>query len=115
MRCNVVVALYILVPFGLLFAEVPQVKGISVSSAKPGEAFEVTGVGLSADKVAEIYLTDQKFDLKVKILEQSDKIVKIRVPTFAKPGRVQLLLLTAGAEPKLLEEPVYLVIEPKQQ
>jgi hypothetical protein len=49
--------------------------------------------------------------MKVKLLEQTDHIIRFRIPPFAKPGRVQLLMLTKGDEPKLLEEPVYLVIE----
>jgi hypothetical protein len=89
----------------------PQMTSISAKAAKPGDIVDISGLGLSSTAVDEVYLTDHKFDMKVKLLEQTDKVIKFRVPPFAKPGRVQLLMLTKGEEPKLLEEPVYIMIE----
>ena len=91
--------------------DAPQMNTMSAKTAKPGDIIEITGVGLEAGKVDEIYLTDHKFDMKVKVLEQKDTSIKLRVPPFAKPGRMQLLVLTKGDEPKLLEQPLYLLIE----
>src|SRR6185295_18532624 len=74
----------------------------------------IRGANLTAAKVEEIYLTDHKFDMKVKVLEQKDDTVTIRVPPFAKPGRMQLMILVnnaAGDNPRLLEQPVYVMIE----
>jgi hypothetical protein len=94
----------------------PQMTEISQKAAKPGEVVTVSGQGLSPKNVDEIYLTDHKFDMRVKVLDQKDTAVQFRVPPFAKPGRMQLLFLTKGNdvkgnEPKLLEQPVYLLIE----
>lgn len=89
----------------------PQMTEISQKTAKPGEVITVSGLGLSPRNVDEVYLTDHKFDMRVKVLDQKDTAVQFRVPPFAKPGRVQLLFLTKGVEPKLLEQPVYLLIE----
>jgi hypothetical protein len=89
----------------------PQMTEISQKTAKPGEIITVSGLGLNSKNVDEIYLTDHKFDMRVKVLEQKDTTIKFRVPPFAKPGRTQLLFLTRGDEPKLLEQPVYLLIE----
>ena len=91
--------------------EAPQVSGMSPKSAKPGQVLDITGISLDASKIDEVFLTDHKFDMRVKVLEQNDKLIKFRVPPFAKPGRMQLLLLTKGEEPKLLEVPAYVVIE----
>jgi hypothetical protein len=91
--------------------DAPQPSAISVKTAKPGDVFNITGVGLGTNKVDEIYLTDHKFDMRVKVLEQQDGKIIVRVPPFAKPGRVQILMLTKGEEPKLLEQPLYLLIE----
>src|SRR5579885_673322 len=91
--------------------DAPQMNTMSAKSAKPGDIVEITGVGLDAAKVDEVYLTDHKFDMKVKVLEQKDTVIKMRVPPFAKPGRMQLLVLTKGDEPKLLEQPLFLLIE----
>jgi hypothetical protein len=89
----------------------PQMTDISQKAAKPGEIITVSGQGLNSKNIDEIYLTDHKFDMRVKVLEQTQTTVKFRVPPFAKPGRTQLLFLTRGDEPKLLEQPVYLLIE----
>jgi hypothetical protein len=89
----------------------PQMTDISQKAAKPGEIIIVSGQGLNSKNIDEIYLTDHKFDMRVKVLEQTQTTVKFRVPPFAKPGRTQLLFLTKGDEPKLLEQPVYLLIE----
>jgi len=91
--------------------DAPQMNSVSAKVAKPGDVIDISGLGLSNKAVDEVYLTDHKFDMKVKLVEQSDKTIRFRVPPFAKPGRVQLLLLTKGDEPKLLEEPLYIVIE----
>ena len=91
--------------------DAPQMNAISPKIAKPGDTLEVTGVGLDESKVDEVYLTDHKFDMRVKVLDQNDKLIKLRVPPFAKAGRMQLLVLTKGEEPKLLEQPVYVLIE----
>jgi hypothetical protein len=52
--------------------------------------------------------------MKVKVLEQNGKVIKFRVPPFAK-GRMQLLMLlkthSENEDPKLLELPAYLLIE----
>jgi hypothetical protein len=91
--------------------DAPQPSTVSAKIAKPGDTFTITGVGLSDKKVDEIYLTDHKFDMKMKVLEQQETSITVRVPPFAKPGRMQLLLLTAGEDPKLLEQPLYVLIE----
>jgi hypothetical protein len=89
----------------------PQMTEISQKAAKPGEVVTVSGLGLSPKNVDEIYLTDHRFDMRVKVLDQKETSIQFRVPPFAKPGRMQLLFLTTGNEPKLLEQPVYLLIE----
>jgi hypothetical protein len=89
----------------------PQMETLSAKTAKPGDVIDIIGIGLSDRKIDEIYLTDHKFDMRVKLLEQKDTIIKFRVPPFAKPGRMQILALTKGEDPKLLEQPLYILIE----
>jgi hypothetical protein len=91
----------------------PQINSVTPRVAKPGDTVVVTGVSLGEDKVDEVYLSDHKFDMKVKVLEQNAKMIKFRVPPFAK-GRMQLLMLMKPIkeeDPKLLELPAYLLIE----
>ena len=89
----------------------PQMESLSAKTAKPGDVIEIVGVGLGDRKIDEVYLTDHKFDMRVKLLEQKPTLIRFRVPPFAKPGRMQVLALTKGDEPKLLEQPLYIVIE----
>lgn len=74
----------------------------------------ITGTGLNRSALDEIYLTDHVFDLKVRILEQTPTSLKVRIPPFAKPGRFQLLFLTASKNPVLLEQPFHIEIEETQ-
>jgi hypothetical protein len=91
----------------------PQINQVTPRVAKPGDTVTVMGISLGDDRVDEVYLSDHKFDMKVKVLEQTGKMIKFRVPPFAK-GRMQLLMLmkpVKDEEPKLLELPAYLLIE----
>ena len=89
----------------------PEMNSLSARTAKPGDTLVISGVGLNSNQIDEVYLTDHKFDMKVKVLEQNDKFIKVRVPPFAKPGRMQILCLTKGDDPKLLEQPLYVLIK----
>jgi hypothetical protein len=91
--------------------DAPQITTVSAKTAKPGDEITINGKGLGSNKVDEVYLTDHKFDMRVKVLDQQATSIKLRVPPFAAPGRVQLLILTKGDEPVLLEQPVYILIE----
>ncbi|MEO7142639.1 MAG: IPT/TIG domain-containing protein [Bryobacteraceae bacterium] len=100
-------------PYGVLSAESPQVTGVSPNTGKPGSELNIQGVSLGKDRVHEVYLTDHKFDMRVKVLKQSDNAITFRIPPFAKPGRLQLMVLVEvpGKPPKLLEQPAYVVVE----
>jgi len=92
----------------------PQITNVSPKVVKPGDSVIVTGVSLGEDRVDEVFLSDHKFDMKVKVLEQNAKMIKFRVPPLSKPGRMQLLMLMKAEkeeDPKLLELPAYILIE----
>ncbi len=90
---------------------VPQMTTVSPNSAKIGSVLKIKGVHLNAASVEEVYLSDQTFDLKVKVLTQTDDSIEFRVPPFVKPGRLQLVVKTTDKDPVLLEQPVYITIE----
>jgi hypothetical protein len=83
-------------------------------SGKIGSVLRIHGDFLGKARVDEVYLTDHTFDMKVKVLAQTDDFIEFRIPPFVKPGRLQLLVKTAGKEPLLLEQPVYITIEEVQ-
>ena len=90
----------------------PLMQTVDPASAKIGDLVTVTGDNLDQNMVAALYLTDGKDDFKVEITEQSATAIKFRIPRAVKTGRLALMVLTKGKEPKLIEEPVKVLIEP---
>ena len=112
MRSILQVSLLALSAYG--FGDVPvapQTEKVEPRVGKPGTIIRIWGKALDAAHVEEVFLTDHRFDMKVKVLEQSANHLVIRVPPFVKPGRLQLLLLTAGNNPAYLEQPWFVLIE----
>ena len=89
----------------------PLMQTVDPASAKSGDLVTVTGDNLDQNSVAALYLTDGKDDFKVEITEQSATAIKFRIPRAVKTGRLALMVLTKGKEPKLIEEPVKVLIE----
>jgi len=105
-----------LLSFGLALpshAQVPQMNTVQPDSGKIGSVLRVHGLYLGKEKVDEVYLTDHTFDMKVKVLDQTDNSIEFRIPPSVKPGRLQLLVKTQGKKPMLLEQPVYITVEEK--
>jgi hypothetical protein len=105
-----------LLSFGLALssqAQVPQMNKVQPESGKVGSVLRVHGLYLGKEKVEEVYLTDHTFDMMVKVLDQNEDSIEFRIPPSAKPGRLQLLVKTAGKKPILLEQPVYVTVEEK--
>ena len=103
--------------FGLAFsvqAQVPQMATVQPDNGQVGSVLQVHGLYLGKEKVEEVYLTDHTFDMMVKVLDQKEDTIEFRIPPSAKPGRLQLLVKTAGKNPMLLEQPVYVTIREKE-
>jgi len=116
MRLSIFLSLFCIGAAAPLVAQVPKEQVPQMTSIEPksgiiGSVFVARGLNLGKTKVDEVYLTDQTFDMKVKVLDQADDSIQFRLPPFAKPGKLQLLVKTAGKEPVLLEEPVYITVE----
>jgi hypothetical protein len=89
----------------------PKMNAVEPESVKAGGEGTVNGENLDKTAVTEIYLTDGKNDVKLAIVQQSASSIKFRVPAGTKAGRFSLMILTAGADPKLIEQPVKLTVE----
>ena len=116
MRITLVLSLLCLAGAASLPAQVPVMHDVQPDSGKIGSVLRVHGFYLGKARVEEVYLTDHTFDMKVKVLDQTDDYIEFRIPPFVKPGRLELLVKTTGREPLLLEQPVYINIEePKEK
>lgn len=114
MRLSVIVPFVLfalLIPM-ILFAEtMPRMTTVEPGTAKIGDLLVVAGEHLGKANVAQLYLTDGKNDLKVAVTDQTDASIKFKVPDTVKPGRFALMILTAGKDGKLIEQPVKVTIE----
>ncbi len=116
MRITLVLSLLCLAGAASLPAQVPVMHKVLPENGQIGSVLRIQGVFLGKTRVDEVYLTDHTFDMKVKVLDQTEDAIEFRIPPFVKPGRLQLLVKTAGKEPMLLEQPVYINIdEPKDK
>ena len=89
----------------------PHMKKVEPESAKVGDIVTASGEFLDSSRVADVYLTNGKVDLKAPIVEQKPAFIKIKIPAQATPGRFALMILLAGPDPKLLEQPVTVIVE----
>ena len=89
---------------------IPQMRKVDPASGRSGDVVAVTGDSLDQDSVAALYLTDGKEDVKVEITEQTATVIKFKIPAKA-TGRLALMVLTAGKDAKLIEQPVKIQID----
>ena len=88
-----------------------RLTGVDPMNGKTGDVVSAAGEGCGKDKVVDLYLTDGSADFKVQIVEQNDTGIKFKIPVSAKAGRYALMVKTAGADPKLLEQPVKFTVD----
>jgi len=89
----------------------PLMKTVEPDTAKAGDEITVTGENLQKALVGGVFLTDGKNDTKLVVTEQTETTIKAKIPDKAKAGRLRLMVLTTGAEPQFLEQPVAVSIE----
>ena len=89
----------------------PKMTAVEPGNAKVGDVLTVTGENLDKASVTEIYLTDGSKDYKGAMTEQTGTSIKFKVPANTPAGRFALMVLTAGKDPKLMEQPVKVTIE----
>ncbi len=91
-------------------AVMPRMTTVEPASGKAGDEVTVTGENLEKTNVADVFLTDGKNDTKVAITDQAATTLKFKIPATVK-GRLALMILTKGKEPKLIEQPVKVTVE----
>jgi hypothetical protein len=115
MRLKFAVSLISLGLAGSLWAQAPQMTRVQPDNGAIGAVLRVQGVYLGKAKVDEVYLTDHTMDMKVKVLAQTDDSIEFRIPPSVKPGRLQLLVKTAGKQAVLLEQPVFITVDEQKE
>jgi hypothetical protein len=91
----------------------PRMLSVDPVTGKAGDVIAVTGENLDKEKVDKVFLTDEKNDVPVEITEQTGTTIKFKIPVKAPTGgRLAIMILTAGKDAKLIEQPVKIMIEP---
>jgi hypothetical protein len=112
MKLSFAVCLLVAASFGAYAqSAMPRMVSVEPGNGKVGTELVVTGENLTKDLVAKLYLTDGSNDVQVDITEQTATSIKFKIPAKAKPGRLALMILTAGKDAKLIEQPVKVTIE----
>lgn len=91
-------------------AQSPHLKSVEPANGKAGDELITQGQSLGESTVADLFLTDGTNDHKVKMVEQQTESIRFTIPKV-KPGRYSLMLLTKGASPAYLQQPVFCTIE----
>ncbi len=89
----------------------PRIVTADPPNGKKGDVITVTGENLQKDIVAKVFLTDGKNDFQCEVTEQTATTIKFKIPTKADIGRLSVMVLTTGKEPKLMEQPVKVTID----
>jgi IPT/TIG domain len=112
MKLSFVVALLVAASFAAYAQQpAPRMSAVDPQNGKAGAVITVSGENLQQDVVAKVYLTDGKNDTQVEIVDQTAKAIKFKIPEKAAAGRLTLMILTAGADQKLIEQPVKVTVE----
>ena len=112
MKLSFVVAV-VLAALCVVYAQqaMPRMSTVEPGNGKSGDVITVAGENLQKDTVSKVYLTDGKNDTEVQIMEQSATAIKFKIPAKVAAGRLALMVLTAGKEAKLMEQPVKVQID----
>ena len=88
----------------------PRMSSVDPGNGKKGDVVAVTGENLDKANVTKVYLTDGKNDVECVVTQQTATEIKLKIPDKA-TGRMALMILTGGKEPRLIEQPVKITIE----
>jgi hypothetical protein len=88
----------------------PMMRSVDPYTVKVGAEVLAAGENLGSNTVAEVYIGVNGKNTKVEVISQTEKEVKFKVPKVG-AGSYRVLVLTKGAEPVIIEEPVKLVVE----
>jgi hypothetical protein len=90
---------------------VPFISTVDHGITRAGATLIANGTLLDKSAVASLYMIQGESTIEVKIVSQTEEAIKFIVPDSVKAGKYNLMVLTKGAVPQYIEEPVLLVIE----
>ncbi len=92
-------------------APTPVMKSAQPAEVKAGGTFEVEGEYLGKANISEVYLTAGGHDIKISIVTQAEKKMKLKLPGSVAAGKYVLMVLTNRPVPNFIEQPVSIKVE----
>ena len=89
----------------------PMIKTVTPEVAQIGQVVTGEGVALKS-RVTDVYLTNGMKDFKVVLVEQTENMLKFKVPNGIPPGRYRLMVATPDNPPYEVEQPAVLTVLP---
>lgn len=90
---------------------VPRMYSAEPASGQRGDVITVTGDYLDAGCVARVFLTDGTIDTQVEVTAETKTTIKFRIPSQIGAGRLAVMILTTGPNPKYIEQPVKVLVQ----
>jgi hypothetical protein len=90
---------------------IPMIVAVTPATAKAGDALIASGTLLDKSAVANLYMIQGENTIEVKITSQTEDAINFVVPQSVKAGHYNLMVLTKGAIPQYVEEPVLVTVE----
>ncbi len=91
-------------------APLPVIRLLDRCYANSGEAVTATGDFLDRRSAMALTLVNGSQEVTATIIRQSATQLVFQVPEAAPLGRYQLRILTGGLKPRLVDQPVFLMI-----
>jgi hypothetical protein len=89
----------------------PRMYTLEPATAQRGDVITITGDYLDAGCVAKLFLTDGTTDTQAELVSQTKMTLTFKIPAKIGAGRWAVMILMAGPDAKLIEQPVKVLIQ----
>src|SRR5258707_1339369 len=101
--------------FAVFAAKDPAPQAIHVRQGAPpqgrvGDVLKAYGDSLTAERVLEVYLSNEYMDYKVEVLEQTEHWFMFRILTGIPAGKFRVAVVGSDSPSVLLQEPAFVTV-----
>ncbi|MDE3169907.1 MAG: IPT/TIG domain-containing protein [Acidobacteriota bacterium] len=89
-------------------SDTPHISSVTPTEGKCLDSITISGENLGKDKVAAVFLSDEKLDHKAVVVDQEKTKIVIKVPNDLKPGDYNISVQEGGA---IYIQPVIFVVK----
>lgn len=89
----------------------PLMRTVDPYMVKAGAEVVITGENLQSKIVSDVFMSIDDKNIKLEIVTQSEKEIKVRIPADVRPGSWHVVVLVRTVDPLLIEEPVRINVQ----